>query len=215
MSTKYRCVDSWKSHVRLNNFDIFSPVYFISHIVIYTIHRVIFRLRESHNNCASTMKSVMTFSIILSKCHTITIALYFIIYASYYIHFRVQHTIRRSSACCILAYIFKIFFRVHFALAWPSWSTYNRVVDDGIPMSIKHRRVDSQKSHVRLNTFDRCGPLYFISHLVIYTIYHVIFRLRESHSNCASTMISEMTLSILSKYHTITTASYAIIYATY
>ena len=50
--------------------------------------------------------------------------------------------------------------------------------------------------NVRPNTFDRFSPLYFISHPVIYTIYHVILRLNESrhdilksiemsyHNNC-------------------------------
>ena len=166
---------------------MFSPIHFISHLVIYPIYHVILRLRESHINGASTIKNAMTLWN-LFKCHTITTASYSIICATYYIPFRVQHTIRWPSTCCILTYIFQVFFRVQFTFDWPSWSTYSRVVDDRIPVSTKHRCVDSEKSHVTLNTFDMFGPLYFIPHIVIYTIYHVVFRLRESHSNGASTM---------------------------
>ena len=113
------------------------------------------------------MKTAMTCSI-LSKCHTTTSAAYSIKYPTYHIHFWIQLTIRLPSACCILTCIFKVFFRVQFTLAWPSWSTYSRVVDDGFPVSTKQRCVDSEKSHVKLNTFGRFSPLYFISHLVMY-----------------------------------------------
>ena len=61
--------------------------------MIYTIYHVTFRLRESHNNGASTMKTAMTLSI-LSQCHTITSASYSIKYPTYQILFQVHLTIR-------------------------------------------------------------------------------------------------------------------------
>ena len=170
MTTKQRYVDSEKCHVRLNTFDRVSRLHFISHLIIYTIYHVIFRLPESHHNGASTMKTAMSFWN-LSKCHTITSAWNSIRYATYYILLRVQYTIRWPSSCCILTYIFKIFFRVQFILAWPSWSTYSRVADDGFSVSPNdHPFVASEKSHVRLNTFDRFSLLHFISHLAIHII---------------------------------------------
>ena len=160
------------------------------------------------------MKTAMTLSI-PSKCHTITSASYSIKYPTYQILFRVQLTIRYPSAWCILTCIFKVFFCVQFTLHWPSWSTYSRVVDDGFPVSTKQWCVDSEKSHVRPNTIDGFSPQYFISHLVIYTIYPVTCRLREAHNKGASTMKTAMTWSFLSKCHTITSASYSIKYPTY
>ena len=156
------------------------------------------------------MKTAMTF-LNLSKCHTISNASYSIIYAIYSFLFRELHTIRWPPSCCILTYISMIFFRVQFTIAWPSWSTYSRVVDDGFPESSKHRRVHSEKFHVRLNTFDIYSPVHFILYLVIYTIYHVVYWLRKSHNNGASTMKTVITISNLSKRHTITIASYSII----
>ena len=111
--------------------------------------------------------------------------------------------------------IFFRVFRVQFALAWPSWSSYSRVVDDGFPVLTKHRCVDSEQSHIRLSTFDRFSSLFFISHFVIYNINHAIFWLRESRNKGASTMETAMTLSNLWKSHIIMTASYSIISATY
>ena len=61
--------------------------------MIYTIYHVTFRLRESHNKGASTMKTAMTLSI-PSKCHTITSASYSIKYSTFQILFPVQLTIR-------------------------------------------------------------------------------------------------------------------------
>ena len=112
------------------------------------------------------MKTAMTFSI-LSKYHAITTASYSIKYPTCEIHLRIQLTIRLPSACCIFTCI-QGRFRVQFTLAWPSWSTWSRVVDDGFPVSTKQRCVDSEKSHVKLNTFGRFSPLHLISHLVMY-----------------------------------------------
>ena len=50
---------------------------------------------------------------------------------------------------------------------------------------------------------------------MIYTIYHVTFWLRESHNNGASPMKTAMTISILSKCHAMTSASYSTKYPTY
>ena len=115
------------------------------------------------------MKTVITYSI-RSKFHTLTTVSYSIKWTTYQIIFRVQNAIRFPSARCILLYIFTIFYRVQFTFAWPSRSTYRRVVDDGFWVSMKQRCVDSENSHVRFNTFGRFSPLYFISHLVLYII---------------------------------------------
>ena len=115
------------------------------------------------------MKTAMTFSI-LSKCHTITSAAYSIKYHTYHILFWIQLTIRLPSACCILTCIFKVIFRVQFTLDWPSWSTYSPVADDGFQVSRKQRCADTEKFHVKPNTFGRFCPLYFISHVVMYII---------------------------------------------
>ena len=112
------------------------------------------------------MKTAMTFSI-HSKYHAITTASYSIKYPTCEILFEssLPFVYRERVA---YSPAFKVFCRVQFTLASPSWSTYSRVVDDGFPVSTKQRCVDSEKSHVKLNTFGRFSPLYFISHLVMY-----------------------------------------------
>ena len=79
-------------------------------------------------------------------------------------------------------------FRIPFTLPWPSASMYSRVVDDGFPVSTKHRCVDSEKAHVKFNTFDRFSPLNFAWHRVTYIIHHILYRQRVLHNTGEPTM---------------------------
>ena len=180
MSTKHRCVNSEKSHVKLKTFDRIGNLNFASHLVIYAICHVVISITSVTQYLRVDNENI----------HDI----FNLFDISYHKDCIIFHNIRdvldpfssTAFADCQRVPCSTLSSRSFFE--YNSGSTYSRVVDDGFPVSTKYRCVDSEKQHVRLNTVHRFIPVHYASHFIIYIICHFLYRIRESHNTRASTM---------------------------